>query len=191
MHPFLISIASVAVGELGDKTQLLALILATRLRKPIPIIAGIFVATLLNHLIACLVGQWAGSLITPNILRWVLGISFLGVAAWALIPDKMDENVKTHGDYGALVLTIATFFLAEMGDKTQIVALALAAKYNDLTAVVAGTTLGMMLVNVPTVLFADRATKWVPVKVVRGIAAVVYAVLGVVTLLGYSRASLG
>jgi putative Ca2+/H+ antiporter (TMEM165/GDT1 family) len=191
MDAFMISTASVAVGELGDKTQLLSLILATRLRKPMPIIAGIFVATLLNHLGACLVGEWASKLITPQILRWVLGISFLAVAAWALIPDKVDEEVKTRGNYGVFVLTAVTFFLAEMGDKTQIVALALAAKYNDLIAVVAGTTLGMMIVNIPTVLCAERATKWIPLKLVRVIAAAVYAMLGIMTLLGYSNVNLG
>lgn len=190
MDPFIISTASVAAGELGDKTQLLSLILATRLRKPAPIIAGIFVATLVNHLIACSVGEWVGSLITPAILRWVLGISFLAVAVWALIPDKMDDDVKTQGNYGIFALTTVTFFLAEMGDKTQIIALALAAKYDALTAVVAGTTLGMMIVNIPTVLFAERATKWIPVKVVRGVAALIYAVLGVITLLGYSDVGL-
>jgi Ca2+/H+ antiporter, TMEM165/GDT1 family len=191
MDAFMISTASVAVGELGDKTQLLALILATRLRKPVPIIAGIFVATLLNHLGACLVGEWASKLLTPQILSWVLGISFLAVAAWALIPDKLDEEVKTRGSYGVFVLTAVTFFLAEMGDKTQIVALALAAKYNDLIAVVTGTTLGMMIVNIPTVLCAERATKWIPVKLMRGIAAAVYALLGIATLLGYSSVNLG
>jgi Ca2+/H+ antiporter, TMEM165/GDT1 family len=190
MDPFFISTGSVAVGELGDKTQLLSLILATRLRKPVPIIAGIFVATLVNHLIACSVGEWVGSLITPNILRWVLGISFLAVAVWALVPDKMDENVKTHGNYGVFALTTVTFFLAEMGDKTQIIALALAAKYDALTAVVVGTTLGMMIVNIPTVLFAERATKWIPLKVVRIVAALIYAILGVITLLGYSNVGL-
>jgi putative Ca2+/H+ antiporter (TMEM165/GDT1 family) len=190
MEAFTISTAAVAVGELGDKTQLLALILATRLRRPLPIIAGIFVATLVNHLIACVVGEWAGTLISPPILRWVLGISFLAVAAWALIPDKMDDAVQTRGTYGIFALTVVTFFLAEMGDKTQIVALALAAKYDDLVPVVAGTTLGMMIVNVPTVLFAERATKWIPVKVVRIVAAAIYAVLGVLTLLGYSGMSM-
>ena len=190
MEIFLVSTASIAVGELGDKTQLLALILATRLRKPAPIIAGIVVATLVNHLLACLVGEWVSTLLTPNVLRWVLGISFLAVAAWALIPDKLDEDVKTRGNYGIFVLTTMTFFLAEMGDKTQIIALALAAKYDALVAVVAGTTLGMVLVNVPTVLFADRATKWIPVKIVRVIAAVVYAILGILTLTGYSRMTL-
>jgi Ca2+/H+ antiporter, TMEM165/GDT1 family len=191
MEAFLISTASVAVGELGDKTQLLSLILATRLRRPMPIIAGIFVATLLNHLGACWVGEWAGKLISPQLLRWLLGISFLAVAVWALIPDKMDENVKGRGTYGVFALTAVTFFLAEMGDKTQFLAFALAAKYNDLIAVVAGTTLGMMIVNIPTVLFAERATKWVPLKVVRVAAATIYAVLGIATLLGYSRVSLG
>ncbi len=191
MDPFLISTVSVAIGELGDKTQLLTLILATRLRKPVPIIGGIFVATLLNHLIACSVGEWAGHLITPRLLRWVLGISFLAVAVWALIPDKMEDDVKTRDAYGAFALTAVTFFLAEMGDKTQIVALALAARYNDLIDVVAGTTLGMMIVNVPTVLLAERATKWIPVQAVRVVAAAIYAVLGVLTLLGYSHAGLG
>ena len=190
MDPFFISTGSVAVGELGDKTQLLSLILATRLRKPAPIIAGIFAATLINHLIACSVGEWVGTLMTPTILRWVLGISFLAVAVWALIPDKMDENVKTQGNYGVFMLTAVTFFMAEMGDKTQIIALALAAKYDALVAVVAGTTLGMMIVNIPTVLFAERATKWVPVNVVRIVAALIYAILGVITLLGYSRVGL-
>jgi putative Ca2+/H+ antiporter (TMEM165/GDT1 family) len=186
MEIFFISTASVAVGELGDKTQLLALILATRLRKPVPIIAGIFVATLVNHLLACFVGEWVSTLLTPNILRWVLGISFLAVAAWALIPDKLDEDVETRGHYGVFALTLVTFFLAEMGDKTQIIALALAAKYDALVAVVAGTTLGMVLVNVPTVLFAERATKWIPIKIVRVVAAVIYAILGILTLMGYS-----
>jgi putative Ca2+/H+ antiporter (TMEM165/GDT1 family) len=187
MDPFFVSTGSVAVGELGDKTQLLSLILATRLRKPVPIIMGIFVATLVNHLIACLVGEWVSTLITPHILRWVLGISFLAVAAWALIPDKMDENVTTQGNYGVFVLTMVTFFLAEMGDKTQIIALALAAKYDALISVVAGTTIGMMLVNVPTVLLAERAMKWIPLKAVRIAAAIIYAILGILTLTGYSR----
>jgi putative Ca2+/H+ antiporter (TMEM165/GDT1 family) len=190
MEAFLISTASIAVGELGDKTQILALILATRLRKPGAIIAGIFVATFLNHLVACSLGAWAGKLISPQLLRWVLGISFLAVAAWALVPDKMEQDVKTRGSYGVFALTAVTFFLAEMGDKTQIVALALAAKYDALLAVVAGTTLGMMLVNIPTVVFADRATKWIPLKLVRAIAAGIYAVLGILTLVGYSSVNL-
>ena len=190
MSVFLISTAAVAVGELGDKTQLLSLILATRLRKPAPIIAGIFVATLANHLIACIVGEWVGTVLTPTLLRWVLGISFLAVAVWALIPDKPDDDLKRRGALGIFAFTTVTFFVAEMGDKTQIIALALAAKYDALLAVVAGTTLGMMIINVPTVLLAERATSWVPLKIVRVVAAAFYAILGVLTLSGYSHVSL-
>jgi putative Ca2+/H+ antiporter (TMEM165/GDT1 family) len=185
MEAVLVSTASVAVGELGDKTQLLSLILASRLRRPVPIIAGIFVATLGNHLLACWFGEWIGNLITPQILRWVLGISFIAVAIWALIPDKMDDEVKSRSAQGVFVFTVVTFFLAEMGDKTQVVAVALAARYHDLVQVVIGTTLGMMLVNVPTVLFADRAVRWIPLKAVRIAAAAIYTVLGIVTLMGY------
>jgi Ca2+/H+ antiporter, TMEM165/GDT1 family len=185
MEAFAISTASIAFGELGDKTQLLCLILAARLRRPMPIVAGVFVATLVNHLITCLVGEWAGRLISPDILRWTLGLSFLAVAVWALIPDKMENDVETRGAYGVFAFTVVTFFLAEMGDKTQILALALAAKYNDLLPVVAGTTLGMTIITVPTVLFADRATQWIPLKAVRMAAAAIYAVLGAATLLGY------
>jgi Ca2+/H+ antiporter, TMEM165/GDT1 family len=185
MEAFLVSTASVAVGELGDKTQLLSLILASRLRRPVPIIAGIFVATLGNHLLACWFGEWVGTLITPQILRWVLGISFIAVAIWALIPDKMDDEVKNRSAQSVFVFTVVTFFLAEMGDKTQVVAVALAARYQDLLQVVTGTTLGMMLVNVPTVLFADRAVRWIPLKLVRIVAAAIYTVLGIATLMGY------
>jgi putative Ca2+/H+ antiporter (TMEM165/GDT1 family) len=185
MEAFLVSTASVAVGELGDKTQLLTLILASRLRRPVPIIAGVFVATLTNHLLACWFGEWAGTLLTPQILRWVLGASFIGVAIWALIPDKMDDDVESRSAHGVFIFTVVTFFLAEMGDKTQIVAIALAARYHELLQVVAGTTLGMMLVNVPTVLFADRAVRWIPLRTVRIVAAALYTVLGIATLLGY------
>jgi Ca2+/H+ antiporter, TMEM165/GDT1 family len=185
MEAFLVSTASVAVGELGDKTQLLSLILASRLRRPVPIIAGVFVATLGNHLLACWFGEWAGTLFTPQILRWVLGASFIGVAIWALIPDKMDDEVESRSAHGVFIFTVVTFFLAEMGDKTQIVAVALAARYHELLQVVAGTTLGMMLVNIPTVLFADRAVRWIPLRLVRIVAAAIYTVLGIATLLGY------
>jgi len=181
-----VSIATVAVGELGDKTQLLALILATRLRKPVPIILGIFAATLLNHVIACVVGEWVGALLSPEALRRVLGVSFLAIAAWALVPDKAEEQIEDRSHYGVFVLTAVAFFLAEMGDKTQILALTLAAKYRDLVAVVTGTTLGMMLVNVPTVLLAERATSWIPIRWIRVGAALVYALLGVATSKSYS-----
>jgi Ca2+/H+ antiporter, TMEM165/GDT1 family len=185
MEAFLVSTASVAVGELGDKTQLLSLILASRLRRPVPIIAGVFVATLANHLLACWFGEWVGNLITPQILRWVLGFSFIAVAIWALIPDKLDDEVENRSAHGVFVFTVVTFFLAEMGDKTQVVAVALAARYHELVQVVAGTTLGMMLVNMPTVLFADRAMRWIPLQLVRIAAAAIYTVLGVATLTGF------
>jgi Ca2+/H+ antiporter, TMEM165/GDT1 family len=185
MEAFLVSTASVAVGELGDKTQLLSLVLASRLRRPVPIILGIFVATLGNHLLACWFGEWVGHLITPQILRWVLGVSFIAVAIWALIPDKMDEQIESRSAHGVFVFTMITFFLAEMGDKTQVVAVALAARYQELLQVVAGTTLGMMLVNVATVLFADRAVRWIPLQLVRLVAAAIYTVLGIATLMGY------
>lgn len=185
MEVFLVSTASVAVGELGDKTQLLSLILASRLRRPVPIIAGILVATLGNHLLACWFGEWVGALITPRILRWVLGISFLAVALWALVPDRMDEDIDSRSAHGVFLFAIVTFFLAEMGDKTQVVAVALAARYHQLLQVVAGTTLGMMLVNVPTVLFADRAMRWIPLRLMRIAAAALYTGLGIATLLGY------
>lgn len=185
MEAFLVSTASVAVGELGDKTQLLSLVLASRLRRPVPIILGIFVATLGNHLLACWFGEWVGHLITPQILRWVLGVSFIAVAIWALIPDKMDEEIASRSAHGVFVFTVITFFLAEMGDKTQVLAVALAARYQQLFQVVAGTTLGMTLVNVATVLFADRAVRWIPLKLVRLVAAAIYTVLGIATLMGY------
>lgn len=186
MEVFLVSVAAVALGELGDKTQLLALILATRLRHPWAVILGILVATLANHFLAALLGQWAGTLLNPSILRWILGISFLALAVWALIPETADAETGARGGYGAFVVTVSAFFLAEMGDKTQIVALALAAKYHNLLAVVSGTTLGMMIVNVPTVLLAQHVTRIVPLQWIRLAAAMVYAALGVLTLLGYA-----
>ncbi|HEV7985433.1 MAG TPA: TMEM165/GDT1 family protein [Steroidobacteraceae bacterium] len=191
MEAFLVSIASVALGELGDKTQLLALILATQLRRPVAVILGVLVSTLANHLIAALAGQWAGSLLSPLLLRWILGISFLVLAAWVWIPDKLDDKPRAADGYGAFIVTATAFFMAEMGDKTQIVALALAAKYRDLIAVVAGTTIGMMIVNVPTVLLAEKVTRVVPLNWIRVAAALVYALLGVLTLLGFAGLGIG
>jgi Ca2+/H+ antiporter, TMEM165/GDT1 family len=186
LEAFAISTFSIAIGELGDKTQLLSLVLAARLRKPLPIIVGILVATFANHVIACSVGRWAAALIYPETLRWVLGISFLAVAVWALFPDRAEEGQTVRSSYGAFVITVVAFFWAEMGDKTQIAALALAAKYDDLVAVVGGTTLGMMIVNVPTVLLAQQVTSRIPIRPIRIAAAVVYALLGVVTLAGHA-----
>lgn len=185
MESFLVSTASVAVGELGDKTQLLSLMLASRLRRPLPIIAGVLVATVGNHLLACWFGEWVGGLLTSGILRWVLGLSFIAVAIWALIPDKQDDQLDGRSHRGVFAFTVVTFFLAEMGDKTQVVAVALAARYHTLVPVVLGSTLGMMLVNVPTVVFADRAVRWIPLKLVRTVAAAIYTLLGIATLVGY------
>ncbi len=180
-----ISTGVVALGEIGDKTQLLALLLAARFRKPVPIILGILVATLANHAGAAALGDWLTRLIDPQWMRWILGASFLAVAAWMLIPDEADEvEGGGSGRWGVFGLTVVAFFLAEMGDKTQIATVMLAAKYHSLVTVTAGTTLGMMIANVPAVLLGERATKFVPMHVVHRIAAVVFAVLGVLVLLG-------
>jgi putative Ca2+/H+ antiporter (TMEM165/GDT1 family) len=188
MHAFLVSVASVSLGELGDKTQLLALLLATRLRAPMAVILGILVATVSNHLLACLLGQWAGARLDPRLLRWALGVSFVALAGWVLVPDAEDSPPATRSGYGAFALTVVTFFLAEMGDKTQIVTLALAARYRALVPVLAGTVSGMMLVDVPTVLLAGRVTRTLPLRWIRRAAALIYFVLGVTTLIGGSAA---
>ncbi len=182
---FAVSTGVVALGEIGDKTQLLALLLAARWRKPVPIIAGILVATLANHAAAAALGAWLTSLIDPTWMRWALGLSFLGVAAWMLVPDQADElDRQAHGGLGVFGITVVAFFLAEMGDKTQVATIMLAAKYDALVAVVAGTTLGMMIANVPAVLLGERAVRFVPIAWVRRIAAAVFAVIGLLVLAG-------
>ena len=186
LEAFLISTGVVALGEMGDKTQLLALLLAARFRKPLPIILGILVATLVNHAGAAALGAWLTRLVDPQWLRWGLGLSFLAVAAWMLVPDKADDvAADAHPGWGVFGITVVAFFLAEMGDKTQIATVMLAAKYNALISVTAGTTLGMMLANVPAVLFGDKVVNWVPLAWVHRIAAAVFAVLGVLVLMGY------
>ena len=184
MDAFLISTGIVALAEMGDKTQLLALILAARFRKPVPIILGILVATLLNHAGAGAIGHWVTALFGGEWLRWVLGASFLAMAFWIMIPDKLDdeEDGVSRCCYGVFGTTLATFFLAEMGDKTQIATVALAAKYSSLFAVVAGTTIGMLITNVPAVLLGDKVASKVPMKVVHGIAALLFVLLGILTL---------
>jgi putative Ca2+/H+ antiporter (TMEM165/GDT1 family) len=185
---FAVSTGVVALGEIGDKTQLLALLLAARFRKPVPIILGILVATLANHAGAAALGDWLTSLVNPAWLRWILGGSFLAVAAWMLIPDKADDLETTDNSrWGIFGITVVAFFLAEMGDKTQIATVMLAAKYHTLVSVTAGTTLGMMIANVPAVLLGDKATKFVPMRVVHRIAAAVFAVLGVLMLAGVGQ----
>ena len=169
---------------MGDKTQLLAFILAAKFRKPMPIILGIFVATLVNHALAGAVGAWLTTLLSPGTLRWVLGLSFLAMAVWTLIPDKLDEDDTRLKGFGVFGTTLVAFFLAEMGDKTQIATVAMAAQYRTMVPVVMGTTVGMMIANVPAVIVGDRIAERMPVRLVHAIAATIFAVLGVATLLG-------
>jgi len=180
-----VSTGVVALAEIGDKTQLLAFILAARFKKPWPIIAGILCATIVNHGFAGALGAWITSAVSPEILRWVLGASFIGMAVWTLIPDKIEEEetqvAKRFGVFGA---TLMTFFLAEMGDKTQIATVALAAHYANPVWVVVGTTLGMLLADVPAVFIGDKLANRIPMKLVHSIAAAIFAVLGLATLLG-------
>lgn len=184
MEAWLVSTGIVALAEIGDKTQLLAFLLAAKFRKPLPIVLGILAATLANHAFAAAIGTWVTGMMSPEALRWVLGLSFLGMAAWTLIPDKFEEGDAKLAKYGVFMTTLIAFFLAEMGDKTQVATVALAAQYNNFYAVVAGTTLGMMLANVPAVYLGGRIADRLPVRLVHGIAAVVFAILGVATLLG-------
>lgn len=184
MEAFLVSTGVVALAEIGDKTQLLAFILAAKFRKPIPIVLGILVATLLNHAFAGAIGSWVIRLLGPEILGWVLGLSFIGMAIWTLIPDRFDETDATLAQYGVFVTTLVAFFLAEMGDKTQIATIALAAQYQLFFVVVAGTTLGMMIANVPAVHLGEHMANRIPVRLVHGIAAAIFAIIGVATLLG-------
>ncbi len=184
MEAFLISTGIVALAEIGDKTQLLAFILAAKFRKPLPIVLGILVATVANHALAGVLGTWITSLLAPEALRWILGISFIAMAIWTLIPDKFEEDDAKFASYGVFGTTLVAFFLAEMGDKTQVATVALAAQYQALFAVVAGTTLGMMIANVPAVLLGDRIADRMPVRLVHGVAAAIFAILGVATLLG-------
>ena len=186
MEAFLVSTLAVAIGEIGDKTQLLALLLAVRFKRPLPIILGILTATILNHALAAITGQWVASHIPPATLRWVLGLSFLAIAAWALKPDEMEEGNAPHGHYGVFLITCTTFFLAEIGDKTQLATVALAARFHDLIPVVAGTTLGMMIADVPAVFLGRVATPNFPFKLVRWCAAGIFALIGLVVLFGAS-----
>ena len=190
MEALLISTGIVALAEIGDKTQLLAFILAAKFRKPVPIILGILLATIANHTFAGAVGTWITSMATPESLRWILGVSFIGMAIWTLIPDKFDEKDAKLARFGVFGTTLIAFFLAEMGDKTQVATVALAAQYQAFASVVAGTTLGMMIANVPAVLLGNRIADRMPVKLVHTIAAAIFALLGIATLTGMGK-SLG
>ena len=188
MEALLISTGVVALAEIGDKTQLLALVLAARFRRPLPIVLGILLATLVNHAIAGAAGAWLAAAIGPTALRWILGLSFLAMAAWTLIPDRLDDGdgaSPATPRFGVFGTTLVAFFLLEMGDKTQIATVALAARYASLAAVVAGTTLGMMLANVPAVLLGEAAANRLPMQLVHRVAAAIFLALGVTVLLGY------
>jgi putative Ca2+/H+ antiporter (TMEM165/GDT1 family) len=184
MEAFLISTGIVALAEIGDKTQLLAFILAAKYRKPLPIVLGILVATMANHALAGVLGIGIAALFSPETLRWILGLSFLAMAAWVLVPDKIEDEEAGLPRFGVFGTTLIAFFLAEMGDKTQIATVALAAQYQAVFAVVVGTTLGMMIANVPAVLLGNRIAANMPVRLVHGIVAVIFAVLGIATLMG-------
>ncbi|MGA0096837.1 MAG: TMEM165/GDT1 family protein [Burkholderiaceae bacterium] len=185
MESLVVSTGDVALAEIGDKTQLLAFILAARFKKPLPIILGILVATLINHGLAGALGAWITSTISPNVLRWVLGASFIAMAIWTMIPDKIEEEETQFAQrFGVFGATFITFFLAEMGDKTQIATVAMAAHYTAPLMVVMGTTLGMLIADVPAVFAGDKLANKIPMKLVHTIAAAVFLALGVATLLG-------
>lgn len=184
METFLMATGVVALAEIGDKTQLLAFLLAAQFKKPLPIVLGILAATIANHLLAGLVGSWIPALLNPEVLRWVLGLSFLGMAVWILIPDSCDDDDAPVVRWGVFGTTLIAFFLAEMGDKTQVATVALAAHYQSVVAVVAGTTLGMLLADVPAVFLGERMVRAMPARAVHIVAALLFAALGVATLFG-------
>jgi putative Ca2+/H+ antiporter (TMEM165/GDT1 family) len=184
MTAFLISIGVVALAEIGDKTQLLALALAAKYRRPWPIILGILAATLANHFLAGAVGTWLTHTLGPEVMRWGLGLSFIAMALWMLVPDKLDDGPRQSTRFGVFGTTLIAFFIVEMGDKTQIATIALAARYDDLVAVVAGTTIGMMLANVPAVLLGNVAAEKLPKRLMNGIAAALFLLLGIAVLWG-------
>ena len=184
MESLYISTGVVALAEMGDKTQLLAFILAARFKKPVPIILGILAATLVNHGLAGALGAWITSVVDATTMRWVLGLSFFGMAIWTLIPDKIEEEeTQVAQKLGVFGATLVTFFLAEMGDKTQIATVALAAHYGAPLIVVIGTTMGMLIADVPAVFVGNKFAERIPMKLVHTIAAAIFAVIGVLTLL--------
>lgn len=188
MEALLISTGVVALAEMGDKTQLLAFLLAARFKKPSPIILGILLATLLNHGMAGALGAWITTLVKPEMLRWILGISFIAMAIWTLIPDKIEEEeTKVAKQIGVFGATFISFFLAEMGDKTQLATIALAAHYTTPILVVMGTTLGMLIADVPAVFVGNKLADKISMKIVHMIAATIFALIGILTLLGIDK----
>ena len=191
MEALLVSTGVVALAEIGDKTQLLALVLAARYRKPLPVAFGILIATLVNHGLAAWLGALAAGWLGPDTMRWLLGLGFLAMAGWCLVPDKPEDGPRTAAKAGAFFATLVAFFLVEIGDKTQIATVALAARFHSLLLVTAGTTLGMMLVNVPAVLCGDRIARLAPLQLIRAAAATLFAILGVMALLRFDFGLLG
>jgi Ca2+/H+ antiporter, TMEM165/GDT1 family len=188
MEAFFVSAGVVAIAEIGDKTQLLALMLAARYRAPLATILGILVATVCNHLLAAWLGALVAGWLGPELLRSVLGCSFLAMAAWVLVPDKADEGPRIFAKAAAFVATVISFFLLEIGDKTQIATVALAARFNSVLVVAAGTTVGMMLADVPAVFVGEFASNKLPLKLIRIIAAALFAVLGIAALTNLAAA---
>lgn len=182
MEALFTSITAVAIAEIGDKTQLLALLLACKFRKPLPIIAGIIIATLLNHAAAA----WFGSLVqqwfNPEVLRWLIGISFIAMALWVLVPDKLDEEDSKLLKYGPFLASLILFFIAEIGDKTQVATVILAAKYDSMLMVITGTTIGMCLANVPVVLLGKLGVEKLPMSLIHRVTAILFLALGITTL---------
>lgn len=185
MEALFVSTGVVALAEMGDKTQLLAFLLAARFKKPLPIILGILAATIINHGMAGALGAWIAATLSPDILRWVLGLSFIAMAIWTLIPDKIDDKESnTATQWGVFATTFISFFLAEMGDKTQIATVAMAVHYAQPLLVVIGTTVGMLLADVPAVFVGDRLAAKIPMRLVHGLAAAIFVALGIATLMG-------
>ena len=182
MYEFLISTAIVALAEMGDKTQLLALLLAARFRKPVPILIAILLATIINHGVSAVIGQWITTVLSPEILLWIVSIGFIAMAAWMLVPDQLDdesENINKWQKYGVFGATFVLFFLAEIGDKTQIATVALAARFDSIFWVTAGTTLGMMLANAPAVFIGNKLADKRPISLIHKIGAAIFFLLGV------------
>lgn len=192
MEAILVAIGAVALAEMGDKTQLLAFLLASRFKKPIPIILGILVATIFNHSLASALGAWITHTFSPEVIKWIIVGSFLAMAAWILVPDKGDDDaLKNHSmRFGVFGVTFITFFLAEMGDKTQIATVALTVKYAAPVLVVIGTTIGMLIADVPAVWIGDKLAQKVPVKLVRIASAVLFAAIGILAAFEYTPTEL-
>jgi Ca2+/H+ antiporter, TMEM165/GDT1 family len=186
LHAFFLSTGLVALAEMGDKTQLLALLLAARYRKPAPIIMGILIATLLNHGLAVWLGVWVAQLLGPPLQSWILGLGFIAIALWTLIPDKSPSQEESTGPRGIFVTTLIAFFLAEIGDKTQLATVGLAAEYGEFgISILIATTLGMLLANVPAVLLGNRFAQRLPLRAIRWVSASLFAILGILILLGW------